>query len=228
MENAVDTREALLDAAESLFAEHGIPAASLRAITQQAGANLAAVHYHFGSKEGLVRAVFARRLSPMNEERLRLLDACDLEGPDALECVLGAFLAPLVRKMRDRSEGLQSFARLMGRAFSDPTGEVQTIVAEEIEESFRRFFETFKRLLPDLPDRELFWRIHFMSGSMGHTVSCGHLLERFSQGMCRTTDADEALAYLVKFLAAGLRAPANPVSGAVPPGSAVPAAVLGD
>jgi AcrR family transcriptional regulator len=228
METAVDTREALLDAAESLFAEHGIPASSLRAITQQAGANLAAVHYHFGSKEGLVHAVFARRLSPMNEERLRLLEACDLDRQDALECVLRAFLAPLVRKMRDRSEGLQSFARLMGRAFSEPSGEVRAIVAGEIEESFRRFVQAFHRLLPHLTEREILWRMHFVGGSMGHTVACGDLLERFSGGQCRATDADEALAYLVVFLAAGLRAPALPVSGAVPPGSAVPAVVLGD
>ena len=80
METTTDTREALLDAAESLFAEHGVQAASLRAITQQAGANLAAVHYHFGSKEGLVRAVFSRRIGPLNEERLRRLEECEREG----------------------------------------------------------------------------------------------------------------------------------------------------
>jgi AcrR family transcriptional regulator len=228
METAVDTREALLDAAESLFAEHGIPASSLRAITQQAGANLAAVHYHFGSKEGLVRAVFARRLAPMSEERLRLLEACDLDRPDALEQVLRAFLAPLVHKMRNRAEGLQSFARLMGRAYSEPSGEVRAIVAEQVEESFHRFVAAFHRLLPHLTERELLWRMHFMGGSMGHTVACGDLLERFSRGLCRVTDADEALAHLVVFLAAGLRAPALPVSGAVPPGSAVSAAVQGD
>src|SRR4028119_1065047 len=83
-EHHVDTREALLDAAEKLFSEHGIQASSLRAITQQAVANLAAVDYHFGSKEGLVRAVFSRRLKPLDEERTRLLQACDLtEGGEA-------------------------------------------------------------------------------------------------------------------------------------------------
>src|SRR6185295_619338 len=103
METTTDTREALLDAAEGLFAEHGIQASSLRAITQRAGANLAAVHYHFGSKEGLVRAVFSRRLKPLNEERLRRLEACDLEAADAVEQVLDAFLAPLLRLSRERT-----------------------------------------------------------------------------------------------------------------------------
>src|SRR5690349_3437031 len=92
-----DTRESLLGAAESLVSEHGIQAASLRQITQQAGANLAAVNYHFGSKDGLVRAVFSRRLRPMNEERHRRLELVDLEAGDALEQVLRAFLEPLLR-----------------------------------------------------------------------------------------------------------------------------------
>src|SRR5918996_5272493 len=102
-EHHVDTREALLDAAEALFSEHGIQASSLRMITHQAGANLAAVHYHFGSKEGLVRAVFSRRLKPLNEERLRLLAGCGLEGNPAngVEQVLYAFLAPAMRAARD-------------------------------------------------------------------------------------------------------------------------------
>src|SRR5437763_16807197 len=88
------TRESLMDAAESLFAERGIPAASLRAITERATANLAAVHYHFGSKQGLVRAVFDRRLAPLNRERLTLLDRYEAEG-GGVEEVVRAFVAPI-------------------------------------------------------------------------------------------------------------------------------------
>ena len=74
--STTDTKNDLLEAAEKLFAEHGFARSSLRAITREAGANLASVNYHFGSKEGLVRAVFARRLEPLNQERLALLDRC--------------------------------------------------------------------------------------------------------------------------------------------------------
>src|SRR5688572_31708077 len=80
MTEHTDTRESLLDAAEKLFSEHGIQSASLRQITQHAGANLAAVNYHFGSKDGLVRAVFSRRLRPMNDERFRRLELVDLQA----------------------------------------------------------------------------------------------------------------------------------------------------
>jgi AcrR family transcriptional regulator len=205
----VDTRESLLDAAESLFSEHGIQAASLRAITQRAGANLAAVNYHFGSKEGLVRAVFSRRLKPLHEQRLQLLTACDLEAADGVEQVLHAFLAPLLRMAREQPEGVRGFGRLMGRAFSEPAEEVRAMVGEELTATVEPFMAALKRVVPGLPEPELLWRFHFAAGAMGHTVSCGYLLEKLSQGACHSGNPDVALRYLVPFLAAGLRAPAD-------------------
>ena len=77
MPPALDTRKAILDAAERLFADLGFDGASLRKITAKAGVNLAAAHYHFGSKEGLLRAALARRIGPLNEERLKLLDEAE-------------------------------------------------------------------------------------------------------------------------------------------------------
>jgi AcrR family transcriptional regulator len=212
----VDTREALLDAAESLFSELGIQASSLRAITQRAGANLAAVHYHFGSKEGLVRAVFSRRLKPLNEERLRLLDASDLAAADAVEQVLNAFLAPLLRMSSETPEGARDFARLMGRAFMEPMEEVREMLLEEIGEVVRRFTEAFGRVLPHLSRQELLWRIHFVAGAMGHTVACGRTLEKHSHGLCQPSNPDEALRNMIPFLAAGLRAAAAPGAGEAP------------
>lgn len=206
----VDTREALLDAAESLFSEHGIQASSLRAITQRAGANLAAVHYHFGSKEGLVRAVFVRRLKPLNEERLRLLEACDLTAADAVEQVLNAFLAPLLHKSRETPDGARDFARLMGRAYMEPTEEVREMLLEEIGEIVRRFNEAFARILPHLPEEDRLWRLHFVAGVMAHTVACSQPLEKFSRGLCQPSNPDEALRYMTSFLSAGLRAAATP------------------
>jgi AcrR family transcriptional regulator len=205
----VDTRESLLDAAESLFAEHGIQAASLRMITQRAGANLAAVHYHFGSKEGLVRAVFSRRIKPLNEERLRLLEACNLEADDAVEQVLTAFLAPLLRRTREARDRTCGFGRLMGRAFAEPSEEVQAVMVEEFGGMLRRFTAALHHVLPQLSEQELLWRFHFVAGAMAHTVGCGNLLEQYSRGLCQASSLDEALGYLISFLSAGLRAPAT-------------------
>ncbi len=208
-EHHVDTRETLLDAAEKLFSEHGIQASSLRMITQQAGANLAAVHYHFGSKEGLVHAVFSRRLRPLAEERLRLLDeCCDLEGEEAIEQVIHAFVAPLIRRMREAPDGSHEFAQLMGRVFSEPSEEVRSMLVQEFKPTADRFVEALRQLLPHLSGKELMWRFHFLAGGMGHTVSCRKMVSRFSEGLC-DSDPDEMLRFLVTFMASGLRAPAT-------------------
>jgi AcrR family transcriptional regulator len=210
-ENHVHTREALLDTAEKLFSEHGIQASSLRMITQQAGANLAAVHYHFGSKEGLVRAVFARRLRPMEEERLLLLEASDLaggaEGP-GIEQVIHAFVAPLIHRMREVPDGSEAFAQLMGRVFSEPSEDVRSMLVQEFKPTADRFIGALRQLLPHLSEKELMWRFHFLAGGMGHTVSCRKMVARFSEGIC-AGDPDEMLRYLVTFMASGLRAPAT-------------------
>jgi AcrR family transcriptional regulator len=209
MTEHTDTRESLLDAAEKLFSEHGIQAASLRQITQEASANLAAVNYHFGSKDGLVRAVFSRRLRPMNDERFRRLQEVDLEADDAVEQILTAFLEPLLRLVSEKPDGVRGFARLMGRAWSEPSEEVRTIILEEIRETIDRFMAAFRQVLPHLSDGELMWRFHFLAGAMGHTVSCSYVLERYSGGSCHTQDPDEILDQLVRFLAAGMRAPSR-------------------
>ena len=206
MTEHTDTRESLLDAAEKLFSEHGIQAASLRQITQEASANLAAVNYHFGSKDGLVRAVFSRRLRPMNDERLRQLELVDLQAEDAVEQILTAFLEPLLRLVSEKPEGVRGFARLMGRAWSEPSEEVRSIILEEIRETIDRFMAAFRQVLPHLTEGELMWRFHFLGGAMGHTVSCSYVLERYSGGSCHTKDPDEILDQLVRFLAAGMRA----------------------
>lgn len=204
-----DTRESLLDAAESLFSEHGIQAASLRQITQLAGANLAAVNYHFGSKDGLVRAVFARRVRPVNEERIQLLEQCDLDAPDALEQVLTAFLTPVLRRLGAAPDGIRGFGRLMGRAFSEPNEDVRKMVIDEFKESIERYMQVFRKLLPHLSEAELMWRFHFVAGAMSHTIGCGYTLERYAGGKCRPSDPEEALSQLVAFLSAGMRGPSR-------------------
>src|ERR671910_3594384 len=70
----METKEKILDAAERLFAAHGFAGTSLRSVTKEAGVNLAAVHYHFGNKEDLLRAVLGRIVIPVNRERLEMLE----------------------------------------------------------------------------------------------------------------------------------------------------------
>src|SRR5436305_9155666 len=107
IEPRVDTKQRILDSAERLFAEHGVEGASLRTITSDAQVNLAAIHYHYHSKEALLDAVLVRRLEPINRERLDRLSACG-ENP-SLEEILHAFVAPAVRVGADPHRGGQTF-----------------------------------------------------------------------------------------------------------------------
>ena len=101
-----DTKTRILDAAEKLFGEKGFDGTSLRDITTEADVNLAAVNYHFQSKDALVRAVIARRVVPVNQRRLELLDACEQAagaGPLPIEAVLDAFIRPVLEIYASRA-----------------------------------------------------------------------------------------------------------------------------
>src|SRR5262245_47010693 len=109
----VDTKQRILDSAERLFADRGFAATSLRTIIADAKVNLAAIHYHFHSKEALFDAVIARRLEPINRDRLAMLEACERaagDRPPKLESVLYAFVEPALRMGAD-PEGA-TFVRL--------------------------------------------------------------------------------------------------------------------
>ncbi|MEO6565431.1 MAG: helix-turn-helix domain-containing protein, partial [Casimicrobiaceae bacterium] len=120
LRGAAATKDRLLDAAEALFMEHGFEATSLRLITATAGANLAAANYHFGSKEELFQAVLTRRLDPMNQQRVELLDRFEREtAPEIVPCerILAALFIPALRLARDPQRGGTNFLRLLGRAY---------------------------------------------------------------------------------------------------------------
>ena len=180
-----DAKTRLIDAAERLFAERGVDAVSVREITREASANVAAVHYHFGSKSELVRAVLARRLRPLNRERLERLAECDPGLPQApeLEDVVRAFVAP-VRRMIQKERGGHAFARFVLRAFSEPDQEIRAAVLAEFSEIARCFTGALARALPDLPAEEVYWRFHFMVGAMVHTAGLGYIAHQISGGLC--------------------------------------------
>ena len=216
--NSHDTRDRLLDAAEHLFARHGIDATSLRAITSEAGTNLAAVNYHFGSKEALVDAVIGRRLSPINRERLRLLDEAEAAaggGPPELDAIVEAFVEPALRLARDPAHGGTDFVRLMAQVHSGPDEQKQRLMAQ-FDETLDRFGAALSRALPHLGTPDLFWRFAFLIGSMVFSLGHGDLLKARSGGACDPSDVKRTLSHLVAFVSAGLRAPAVDQAGGKP------------
>lgn len=205
-----NTQQSLLDAAESLIAELGVKGTSLRKITSRAGTNLAAANYHFGSKEALVRAVVARHLRPLNAERLQMLDALEAAARDPrLEQVIHAFVSPVVRYGLERRDKGQDIAKIFGRAMTQPDEVLRGLLLDELKDVIQRFSRAFAAALPHLGHRELMWRVHFMVGSMAHTMAGAHMLERVTGGLCSLDDREGLVEHLVAFLSAGMRAPAT-------------------
>jgi AcrR family transcriptional regulator len=205
------TKDRILDAAESLFMEHGFEATSLRAITAAAPANLASVNYHFGSKEVLFRAVLTRRLDPMNQERLDLLTRLEREAePEPLPCdrILSAMFIPALKLARDPARGGKDFLRLLGRAYADPAPFIRRFLAEQYATMIERFKTAFARALPELPKKELSWRLHFIMGALSYTLAGTDALRLIAELTPAETGSDEALLHrLAPFLLAGLQSP---------------------
>src|ERR1035438_1749636 len=184
------TKTRLLDTAERLFAQHGIEATSLRIITREAGVNLAAVNYHFQSKEALMHAVIARRLDPINEERLAMLDAVEAEagdGPLPLDQVLDALLRPIFEML---SGPAKEFAPMMSRIFTESSDLTEKVFQKHLAHMSARFFPALERAIPHLPRTELLWRMQFMMGAVAHTVGGAKVLRVISSGMCDSSDVE--------------------------------------
>jgi AcrR family transcriptional regulator len=207
---SADTKTRILDAAELLFMEHGFEATSLRQLTSAAGVNLAAVNYHFGSKEELFQAVLTRRLDPMNQERIDLLDKVEREaGGKAPTCekILFAMLIPALRLARDEKRGGKNFLKVLGRAYADPAPFIRHFLSEQYAGMIGRYKEAFLRALPHLSRQELTWRLHFVMGALSYTLAGTDALKLFAQ--VTAADNDELLLQrLAPFLVAGLKAPA--------------------
>lgn len=205
-----ETKDRILDSAEALFAERGFDATSLRGITTRAEVNLAAVHYHFGSKEALFRAVLERRLEPINRRRLELLDALeqDQEEPPDVTSLLRAFLEPPLEQIRSLGEAGTLFVRLAGRAHSEPNPQVRELFLRLFQKVVARYGAAFRRALPGIDGDTLHWKFHFLIGAMAHVLSwgqhkdCARLVARDPIN----EDPEIVLEALIAFCAAGMSA----------------------
>ncbi|RKP46625.1 TetR/AcrR family transcriptional regulator [Pararobbsia silviterrae] len=210
-----DTKSRILDAAEALFIEQGFEALSLRQITAHAEVNLAAVNYHFGSKETLIHSMLARRLDRLNVDRLALLDHFEQRFADSgdgggLTCehVLGALFIPALRLARDPEQGGRAFLRLLGRAYTDPSSFVREFLARHYASVSDRIFAAFARALPHLPKDELSWRLHFSIGALSGVLAGSNsqaLVAQFAHG--ETSSDLQVIARLSSLMVAALKAP---------------------
>ncbi len=200
-----ETRTRILDAAEELFMQHGFEGTSMRLLTGKAGVNLAAVNYHFGSKDALIEALFRRRLDPMNAERIAALER--LVDPSA-ESIIRAFLGPSLRLVEDAKGGGRNFIRLLGRTYTEPAKTIRALIGQMYAPAMQRYKAALERALPQMPPDELVWRMHFMFGTLAYTLAATDTVQLIAG--CKPEDRYDARLLeerLTAFLAAGLTAP---------------------
>ena len=209
---APTTRQKILDAAEKLFARHGFESTSLRSIIASAGVNLAAIHYHFRGKEGLIRAVIERRFAPVNDERLRLLAEYEnrREGQALLvEEILDAFLAPMLRVGLLHSGQGRLLMQLAGRLLQGSEGMLDKAAGSEFERVAVRFLAAFQKAVP-LTKQEIAWRMNFTIGAAARTLFGGvpiRILSSASHEDLQERDVQRVLQRLIAYTAAGMKAP---------------------
>lgn len=207
-----ETQTRILDAAEESFMQHGFEGASMRMLTAQAGVNLAAVNYHFGSKDALIEAVFRRRLDPMNAARIAALERLESgpQGKAALspEAIIRAFIGPSLKMIEDARGGGRNFIRLLGRTYTEPTKPIRALIGQLYGSTMERYKAALSRALPHMPREELVWRMHFMFGTLSYTLAATDTVQLIAG--CKPEDRHDARLLedrLTAFLAAGLNAP---------------------
>jgi AcrR family transcriptional regulator len=217
-QSANATIERILDAAEELFAERGVADTSVRNITEKAGVNVAAVNYHFGSRESLISRVVERRASILEAARSGALDLVEKAAreqgrPPTVEDLVNAMIEPVFALTQDdNNPGWQHFVRLISRVAWEPQVE-QMAPPPSTLELFTRFAELLQKSLPDEDVQRRIWRIAFMRAATQQTLLMIGALKsgRIPKGMpvaeaAIQTPVDKIRREFVAFVAAGLQA----------------------
>lgn len=198
------TKERILGAAEELFARNGFAGASLRELTATAKVNLAAVNYHFGSKDNLINEVFRRRLDELSSQRLEALQAAREKAQPSLEDILAAFIHPALLLSVDKPGG-STFVRVLARAYAEHNERLRKFLSENYGHVLKEFAAAISAELPHLDKEELYWRIDIIAGALTYAMADFGVIKRRA-AMSEKVHRERAAEHLIRFAAAGLRA----------------------
>ena len=198
-------KRVLLNAAEQLFAKKGFEAVSVRDVTRSVKMNVAAVNYHFGSREGMLTLVIMRYSVPLNEERMARLESAERKcagKPLPLEEIIDAFVRPIISQNRktELSEGL--FYQLLGRICAANGDGLSDAFEENFRQVSDRFMRALAKAIPAVPLDELASKFHFINGGLIHLLTHQELLGKRAGA---PTAMEASLGRLIRFAAAGLR-----------------------
>ena len=200
------TADVLLEVAEDMFARHGYNGASIRDITAQAGTNLGAVTYHFGTKESLLTAILERGAAALNRRRTeRFARLEEARARPTAEAVLRAFIEPTY-DLLDTPSGIR-FLRIQNDISAERTDVPSDVLATHYDAVARHFMRLLATVAPHLSSDALAWNFQFILGALLHTLTQPHRFPVHQPGederACRHREMDE----LVRFVAQALRPP---------------------
>jgi AcrR family transcriptional regulator len=218
-EPTAGTKFRIIETATRLFAERGFDAVPLRDVAIEADVNGAAVNYHFGSKEELIREVYRRIFTSLNELRLRALDHAEVAAKGkhlAVSDIVRALVGPIVRFSHSEKNGGIYWVRLMFHAYGLQRGFVDQGIAQQVDHIAVRFVDALQGALPKVRREDLFWRFDFAIGSCQHILldpRRDHRLKRLSDGECDTDDEERICEELIASIAASFGAPSLSKTG---------------
>ncbi len=204
------TRTAILAAAERLYADRGFGDVTLRDIVAAANVNLAAVNYHFGSKDELIAELFVTRSLALNKERLRELREAEEAGNGRADIseVLRALVGPTLRGCLGPANQRSTPAQFMIRVSIEAVPAIRRIRNREIDH-LRKFVAAMRRSLPDRSDVDLYWGLHFALAMAQQTVRDSERLAKLSEGKCDVDDVEGVINRVVDVAVMGLTAGAG-------------------
>lgn len=201
------TRERILSAAAPLFAANGFEATGVRAIAAEAGVNIAAVNYHFGSKDALIAAVGEHQVNSVNERRIDALAAAIAAAPGgkvSVEAVIESFVVPSIRHLADCNSSNFILMRLIHNRIKNDPENTGKLIREAMVPVLNKFVDALAVALPGTTRTTLHQALHLVVGAYLHSVTCTEMLQQVCPGV--PCDPESLIRRLVNFGAAGVRA----------------------
>ena len=202
-EQRAETLEQILDAAEYLFSENGLHGVTLRDVAQRVGVHTTLLHYYFDDKRNLFEAVFARRADATSSRRIEAMERYEADAGDkpTVEGALHAFLDTDIDLYLERGESWLNYAAFCARVSNTPEG--AALMDVHFDPVVLKLISILRRALPQVPEEDLFWGYHFVTGALMNAFARTGRLDRLSGGLCRSDDLGAVKQRMAKFMAAG-------------------------
>jgi len=202
-EQRAETLEQILDSAELLFSKHGLYGVTLRDVALKVGVHTSLMHYYFEDKFALFKAVFARRAEVTSARRMKALEQYekDTRGKPTVAGALHVFLDTDFDLYTNGGEGWRNYGAFGSQLSNTPEG--AAMFDQYFDPVVLRLIGLLRKALPDVPEEDIFWGYHFVTGSLMHSLSRSGRLDRLSNGLCRSGDLPSVKARMADFMAAG-------------------------